>query len=81
MKKYTDGVKTVKARNYQEAGEKLYGQQIYHIPNRDWDLWTTYVTRHNGYATVKVYNVGDKQGTYWGVEAADPVMHKIWIEK
>ena len=81
MKKYTDGTQVVTAKNYQEAAEKLYGQHYYHCPgaNQDTkkDIQTTYVYRHRGYADVAVYNIGDKQGTYWGVQAATPQHHTL----
>ena len=64
---------TVKANNYTDAAEKLYGQSKGYSGCK-----TTYVRRHNGYADVDVYKAGDKIGTYYGVEAARPVRHILW---
>lgn len=79
--KYTDGTKNVSAKNYNEAAEKLYGQEFYHNPcvrnDINGDIPTTYVHVHKGYATVIVYNVGDKQGSYWGVQAAQPQRYTL----
>lgn len=76
---YTDGTNTVTANNYQEAAEKLYGQHYYHNPGvRDdieGDISTTYAHVRRGFAEVEVYNIGDKQGTYWGVQAAKPARY------
>lgn len=84
MKKYTYGTKTVTAKNYKEAAEKLYGQTYYACPgaaNPDkYKIPTTYTHVHSGYANVEVFNVGDKQGTYWGIQAALPqryILHRI----
>ena len=82
MSKYTDGKKIVAAPNYQAAAEKLYGQEHYHNPavKPEYDyatIPTTYVYVHNGYADVAVYSVGDKQGSYWGVQAAIPKRYVI----
>lgn len=62
----------VKARNYQEAAEKLYGQS-----KGCKGQPTTYIYRHNGYADVKVYTEGAKIGTYYGVVADIPVIHTL----
>lgn len=62
--------RTVKANNYLDAAEKLYGQS-----KGFGGCPTTYAHRHNGYADVKVYNAGDKIGTYYGVAAARPAKH------
>ena len=76
MTQYNFNGKTVTAKNYQEAAEKLFGQEYYKDPaNRT--IQTTYVECHRGYATVKVYKVGDKQGILWGVQAAAPKVYKI----
>lgn len=79
--KYTDGIKTVTAKNYKEAAEKLYGQTYYACPgaaNPDKDkIPTTYTHVYSGYADVEVFNVGDKQGSYWGVQAARPQRYRL----
>lgn len=83
MATYTDETgKTVKAKNYQEAAVKLYGQKMYKVTGHDDTLGTTYAQPHrnadgSGYATVYVYQEGDKQGTYWGVQAATPERHTL----
>jgi len=78
MKTYSDEKgNTVKARNYTEAAEKLYGQKWYRVDGQETLLPTTYCDRHLGYAEVKVYNVGDKQGSYWGVQSANPQEHTL----
>ena len=63
---------TVKANNYQEASEKLYGQHKGYS-----GCPTTYAYVHKGYAEVKVYKEGDKIGTYYGVQAATPEKHTL----
>lgn len=63
---------TVKANNYQEAAEKLYGQHKGFS-----GCQTTYARRHNGFAEVTVYNEGDKIGSYYGVQAARPAVHTL----
>lgn len=82
MKRFIDEKnQVVKAKNYTEAAEKLYGQSTYHNPavqeHIDSNLATTNCVKHKGYADVHVYPVGAKQGTFWGVEAATPVEHKL----
>lgn len=77
MKAYEGNNRTVKARNYQEAAEKLFGQTYYENPATGGLIPTTYVVRHNGYAIVKVYCVGDKQGAFWGVKQAVPMVYTI----
>ncbi|MCI9418361.1 MAG: hypothetical protein HFI82_13445 [Eubacterium sp.] len=77
MAKYICEGKTVNARNYTEAAEKLFGQTYYKNPGCCGTIPTTYVWRHNGYAEVKVFKVGDKQGSYWGVQAAVPKTYEI----
>lgn len=81
MNKYTDGNNTVHAENYREAAEKLYGQQYYINPmspsNSNNTIPTTYVYKHRGYAEVLVFAVGDKQGTYWGIQQGKPAKHII----
>lgn len=73
MAKYIDENKNeIRANNYQEAAEKLYGQYKGYNGCR-----TTYTRVHNGYADVLVYAEGDKIGTYWGVAAATPVRHTL----
>lgn len=88
MGKYTDGKIVVVAKNYEEAAEKIFGQEYYPNPNGCVDqegevdkLPTTY-TRITGYGKnrhceVKVYKVGDKQGSFWGVQAAEPKKYMI----
>lgn len=78
--KYTDGKQVVAARSYKEAAEKLYGQAYYHDPGARDEITntpipTTYTEVHKGYAVVSVYNIGDKQGRYWGVQAARPTIY------
>ncbi len=82
MKRFIDERnQVVEAKNYKEAAEKLYGQTLYHNPvvqeHLDSNLATTNVEKHKGYADVHVYRPGDKQGTFWGVEAATSEKHKI----
>lgn len=78
MKAYIDeSGNTVKARNYTQAAEKLYGQKWYKVNGLGDNLPTTYCYRHLGFARVHVYSVGDKQGTYWGIQAADPQVHTL----
>lgn len=77
MAKYIFNGNTITAKNYQEAAEKIFGQKYYKNPANDGTIPTTYVERHNGYATVNVYKVGDKQGTFWGAQAAIPKVYKI----
>lgn len=82
--KYTDGIKTVTAKNYKEAAEKLYGQTYYQRPESadpNNTIPTTYTRVHSGYADVDVFNVGDKQGTFWGVQAARPRRHVLTMVK
>jgi hypothetical protein len=87
MKLYKDETGAIiKATNYRNAAEKLYNQQYYHNPACRPELETAkiptvYTERHNGYATVKVFNVGDKQGSYWGVQRAFPIKHILKIYK
>jgi len=69
--------RSVKARSYKEAAENLYGQEHYYIPGFGNRLRTTYVDRSIGYATVRKYRVGAKQGSYWGIQAARPVRHML----
>lgn len=76
--KYTDHKKTVTAKNYQEAAEKLYGQTYYPNPKGGGLVPTTYVVIHRGYADVEVFKVGDKLGTYWGVAKAHPKRHTLY---
>lgn len=64
--------RTVKASNYDDAAEKLYGQS-----KGFGGCPTTYAYRHNGYADVDVYKAGDKIGTYYGVAAARPEKHVL----
>lgn len=73
MRTYSDETgKTIKAHNYQDAAEKLYGVA------KDYNgRHATYVSRHNGYADVRVYAEGDKVGTYYGVQAATPTRHTL----
>jgi hypothetical protein len=76
MKTYKDeNGKKVKAKNYQDAAEKLYGVAL-DIRKQS----GTYTYRHNGYADVKVYKKGDKVGTFYGVQAATPKKHRLTIE-
>jgi hypothetical protein len=78
MRKYTDGEKIVEAENYKEAAKKIFGLTYYPNPGSITGIIpTTYVYIHNGYAEVLVYNVGDKQGTYWGVGAATPKRYTL----
>lgn len=82
MKRFIDEQnKVVVAKNFQEAAEKLYGQTPYQNPaitKFESLLETTVVHKtHKGTADVKVYNVGDKQGTFWGVQAATPKLHTL----
>lgn len=77
MNKYTDGKRIVSAPNYKEAAEKLYGQMYYPNPGSKSTIPTTYTFKHRGYANVLVYKAGDKQGTYWGVQAAKPKKYTI----
>ena len=80
MSTYTDGSRTVTAKNYADAAIKLYGNHVYSLKDREGTLNTTYVHRRRGYAEVCVYHIGDKQGSYWGVQAAVPdkyVLRKI----
>lgn len=79
MKKYTDGINVVSAHNYAEAAKKLYGQTYYSNPGSNGTIPTTYTEVHRGYADVLVFEVGDKQGTYWGVQAAQPQKYTITI--
>lgn len=72
MKKYTDGYTTVTAKNYTDAAVKLYGQIYYKNPACKGTVPTTCTHVYRGYADVEVYNIGDKQGTYWGCAAARP---------
>jgi hypothetical protein len=87
MKLYKDenGI-IVRATNYRNAAEKLYNQEYYHNPACRPELATAkipivYTERHNGYATVKVFNVGDKQGSHWGVQQTFPIKHTLKIYK
>lgn len=77
MAKYICEGKTIDAKNYTEAAEKLFGQTYYKNPQGGGTIPTTYVWRHNGYAEVKVFQVGDRQGSYWGVWAARPKCYEI----
>ena len=66
-----------RARNYHEAAVNLYGMTYYHNPateGTEADLCTLYVRRTRP-VQVDVFKVGDKQGTYWGVQAAHPQHH------
>lgn len=67
---------TIKAANYRDAAEKLYGQGkgINGCP-------TTYSTIHRGFAAVEVFKEGDKIGTFYGVQAATPERHTLEIVK
>ena len=76
MKTYVDEMNnTVKAKNYWEAAEKLYGQHKSYS-----GTFTTYAEVHRGYAFARVYKEGDKVGSYWGVQSARPVVHTITIK-
>lgn len=77
MAKYIYKGNSVMAKNYHEAAEKFFGQEFYKNPANNGKIQTTYVERHSGYAIVKVYKVGDKQGSFWGVQAATPKIYKI----
>lgn len=73
MRKYIDeNNNEVKASNYQEAAEKLYGQDKGYSGCR-----TTIAKAHRGYADVRVYKAGDKIGSYYGVQAATPAEHTL----
>lgn len=69
--------RTTTAKNYHEAACNLYGLSNYPNPQGGGELPTTYVRRHSRYAEVRVYNAGDKQGSFWGVQAATPTTHII----
>lgn len=75
MKTYIDeNNNTVKANNYQEASEKLYGQHKgFNGCN------TTYARTHRGYADILVFKENDKIGTYYGAQSATPVKHILTI--
>ena len=77
MSKYLFNGKVVVARNYDDAAEKFFGQFYYPNPLNGSILQTTYVNVHCGFATVKVYDIGDKQGSYWGIQAATPRVYEI----
>jgi len=76
---YTDeNGNTVKAKNYLDAAENLYGQGRSYQDKS----YTTYVNaRRNaegdGWADVAVYQPGDKIGTFYGVQAATPKKHVL----
>ena len=70
--------KTVKAKNYREAAEKLYGQGRSYQDKS----YTTYVNVRRdesgaGWAEVDVYKPGDKIGTFYGVAACTPKKHVL----
>ena len=71
MKTYIDENNyTVKANNYQEASEKLYGQ------HKGFNgCHTTYARTHRGYADILVYKIG----TYYGTQSATPVRHILKV--
>lgn len=76
MKTYIDETgKTVRAKNYLEAAEKLYGQAL----DIKGQSPTTYAYISKGFATVKVYGAGAKVGTYWGVQATTPAVHMLKV--
>lgn len=62
----------VRANSYLDAAVQLFGQKLYQLPGKQWHLRTTYVRVRKGYAEVKVYKPGDKQGSYWGSSARFP---------
>lgn len=73
MKIYEDECgNIVKAANYTDAAEKLYGVEKDANGNR-----TLYVTRRRKHAKVSVYAAGSKVGTYYGVQAATPKAHTL----
>ena len=77
MKIYKDeNGKTVKAKNYQDAAEKLYG-----IAKDINGQKATYSHRHNGYANVNVYPEGAKVGTFYGVSETTPERHILKVIK
>lgn len=77
MSKYEFNNKIVSAKNYQEAAEKIFGQEYYKNPSGSGEIATTYTKRCKGCAIVRVYKIGDKQGRFWGVQAATPAEYKI----
>lgn len=82
MRNYTDETgRTIKANNYVEAAQKLYNNTDYQDPKGGGLIPTVYVYKHNGYADVAVFKIGDKQGTYWGVQRAIPAKHKLTVAK
>lgn len=63
------------ANSYLDAAVQLFGQKLYELPGKQWKLRTTYVRVRKGYAEVRVYKPGDKQGSYWGVAQDIPEMY------
>ena len=78
MGKYKFENKTISAKNYMEAANIFFNDTVYPNPSGCGDLHTVYHITHKGFAEVKVYQVGDKQGSYWGVQAARPKIYKIY---
>lgn len=71
MRTYKDeNGSTVKAKNYQEAAEKMFG-----IAKDVNGQKATYAHRHNGYANVNVYPEGAKVGNYYGASETTPQRH------
>lgn len=68
----------VSANNYTEAANKMFANVEYENPSKSGlPLDTVYTDRSNGYARVRVFKVGDKQGTIWGVQAAIPKLYTL----
>lgn len=75
MKTYRDeNGQTVKARNYQDAANKLYG-----VAKDINGQKATYAHRHNGYAKVNVYPEGAKVGTFYGASGTAPERHTLRV--
>lgn len=81
MRKYTNGKVIVTAKNYKDAANKIYGNSVYPNPLNGIPINTLYVNVHgngeNRHAEVREYSIGDKQCSYWGVNAAIPKTYII----
>lgn len=69
---------SVKAKNYKEAADKMFKCTYYQCPKSDFTIPTVYAEPDfHGSCIVKVYKPGDKQGSYWGVQAATPQKYTL----
>lgn len=78
MKYIDENNNIVEANSYREAAKALYGEEFYQNPgHKNESLISTLALDYQLPVTAEVYQLGDKQGTYWGVSAATPIRHTL----